>query len=95
MPREWTLETPVLRAPGVVWRALEREVAIVSPEANAVRTLNEVGARCWELADGRTLGAIVEVLLEELEVSRDALEADLRAFLRELDERGLLAGSGG
>jgi hypothetical protein len=90
MPPPFTDETIVRRTPHALWRALERETAVILPTASAVRVLNEVGARIWELADGRTFGEIVETLVNEYEVGRTQLQLDAQAFLSELHARGLL-----
>jgi pyrroloquinoline quinone biosynthesis protein D len=45
-------------------------------------SVSEVGERIIELVDGaRTVGQIVDVLVEEFEVSRDVAEADTRQFI--------------
>ncbi len=45
-------------------------------------SVSEVGERIIELVDGsRSLGAIVEVLVQEFEVSREVAEADTRQFI--------------
>lgn len=55
-------------------------------------TLNEVGGRVWELVGtGSTPPEIVERLLEEYDVSREQLEADVAATLRHLIHDHLLA----
>jgi hypothetical protein len=79
--------------PNALWRPFEHETAVILPTTSAVRVLNEVGARVWELADGRTFGEIVNVLVNEYEVERTQLELDARAFLNELHTRGLLEGA--
>jgi GeoRSP system PqqD family protein len=86
----WTPENRVVRNNKAVWRAFGGEVAIIVPGSSAIRTLNLVGARIWELADGRTLAAIIDQLLNEFEVERTVLEGDARAFLLELEARNLL-----
>jgi hypothetical protein len=86
----WTPETPVKRSPRAVWRSFSGEVAIIVPGTTAVRTLNQVGARVWELADGRTLAAILDQVLNEFEIGRTQLESDVHAFLNELETRHLL-----
>ena len=54
-------------------------------------SVSEVGERIIELVDGtRTVGDIVEVLVEEFEVSREVAEADTRQFLRVLLEKRVL-----
>lgn len=45
-------------------------------------SVSEVGERIIELVDGeRTVGAIVDVLIEEFEVSREVAESDTRQFI--------------
>lgn len=84
------LDQTIQRDPRVVWRAFEEEVAIIAPWAGQVHTLTEVAARFWELADGRTLQQIMDVLLEEFDVEPDVLKSDLEEFVEELDKRKLL-----
>ena len=83
-------ETTIRRAPTALSRAFDHELAVILPTASAVRVLNEVGARIWELADGRTLGQILDVLMNEYEVEYTQLRVDAEAFLSELQGRGLL-----
>jgi len=90
MPPSITDETIVRRTANALWRPFDQETAVILPTANAVRVLNEVGARVWELADGRTFGEIINILLNEYEVERTELESDTRAFVAELCRRGLL-----
>ena len=89
-PPSFTSETVVRRTPSALWRAFDHEAAVILPTASAVRVLNEVGARVWELADGRTIGEIINMLVNEYEVERTQLELDTHAFLAELHRRGLL-----
>lgn len=89
--RTWTPATPVLRHPNIAWRGFERELALLDPAIGRLSTLNEVAGRCWELADGRSFEALVAQLLNEFEVERNELESDVRTFLDQLDQRGLLA----
>lgn len=91
MSRVWSDESAVLRRVGVVWKRHESEVALLDPTSGRLGTLNEVAARCWELADGRTVSEIVGVLQSEFEVNRSDLEVDVRELLTKLDERGLLS----
>ena len=83
-------ETVIRRAPTALSRTFDHEVAVILPTANAVRVLNEVGGRIWALADGRTLGEIVDILVNEYEVERNQLRMDAETFLSELQGRGLL-----
>jgi len=83
-------ETVIRRAATALSRAFDHEVAIILPTASAVRVLNEVGARIWALADGRTFAEILDVLLNEYDTERTQLRMDAEAFLSELQDRGLL-----
>jgi len=50
-------------------------------------TLNEVGARVYELIDGkRALREIVNTIVNEFEVSEQQAEADVREFIEQLLE---------
>ena len=85
-------ETVIRRAPSALSRAFDHEVAVILPTASAVRVLNEVGGRIWDLADGRTVAQILDVLVNEYNVERTQLRVDTEAFLTELAQRGLLDG---
>ena len=83
-------ETVIRRAPTALSRAFDHEVAVILPTASAVRVLNELGARIWALADGRTVAEILDVLVNEYDVERTQLRVDAEGFLAELQGRGLL-----
>ncbi len=86
----WSNESRVRRREGVVWKRFEAELALLDPTSGNLRTLNEVAARCWELADGRRLSEIVDVLLKEFDVDRNILEQDVVELVGKLNDRGLL-----
>ena len=90
MPSQITDETIIRRTASALWRPFDQETAVILPTASAVRVLNEVGARVWELADGRTFGEIINTLMNEYDVERIQLQLDAEAFLSELHARGLL-----
>jgi Coenzyme PQQ synthesis protein D (PqqD) len=90
MPPQFTDETIVRRTASALWRPFDHETAVILPSASAVRVLNEVGARVWELADGRTFAEIIDILVNEYEVERTQLRLDAEAFLSELHSRCLL-----
>jgi Coenzyme PQQ synthesis protein D (PqqD) len=53
--------------------------------------LDPVGARIWELlAAGSSLAQIADRLVEEYDVTREALEADVEKLVAELEERRLV-----
>lgn len=60
-------------------------------ENNGLFSLTETAARIWELLP-QVAGPeeLVDTLLEEYEVDRPTLEADVTAFLAQLGELGIL-----
>jgi hypothetical protein len=53
--------------------------------------VNELGARIWELCDGKNTELdIANTLFEEFDVERSTLEKDLTSFLSELKNNELL-----
>jgi hypothetical protein len=60
-------------------------------DLDAVVTLNPVGARIWELLDGRrNLEAIAGTICEEFEVEPETARADVGEFVRSLEEAKLV-----
>lgn len=71
------------------------ETVLLDPVRGRYHTLNDVGARVWELlADGTTLEAIVATIRSEYDVPRvggvDPVEQDVTTLLRHLRAAGLL-----
>jgi hypothetical protein len=86
-------ETLLRRADDVRFRAVDDETVVIRQEAAEALVLNEVAGRILELVDGQTtVGAIIARLLEEYEVSPDALTEDVHAYLLELLEAGVVTG---
>jgi hypothetical protein len=77
--------------PGVVGQVIEGEAVLVLPERGEVKVLNPVGARIWQLADGRrTLGDIVAVICAEYAVESAPAQADVLEFAAELERKGVV-----
>jgi GeoRSP system PqqD family protein len=65
------------------------EGTLILVDSGQVFELNLLGADIWKLCDGeRTVGEVVDDLLERYDVERDELEEDVRAFLSQMEERG-------
>lgn len=79
-----------IRAANVAWRVLDGSAVLVAPGSPAIRTLNAVGTRVWELADGRDVAEIVDAVVNEFEVSRTQAEQDVNTFIESLKGQGLL-----
>jgi hypothetical protein len=75
----------------VLHQNLQGEMVLLDLNSNTYFGLDEVGTRFWELvgADGRP-GAVIDSMLQEYEVERADLEADLGRLVEELVEKGLL-----
>jgi hypothetical protein len=60
-------------------------------DLNSIYTLNEVGARVWQLVDGQTpVGKIVETITSEYEVSAEEATADITELFQDWEEAGLV-----
>lgn len=82
------------RRPEIAWRVIDGEAVVVHPRAGLVYPFNPVATRCWELADGQhSVADMVEMVAGEFEASREQIQQDVEAFLRTLQEKGLIDGS--
>ena len=78
------------KSPDFVQRDVAGECILVPirrqlTQANKIFVLSETGAAFWSLLDGkRPLSKVVDGLLGEYDVSRDRLEDDLSALIKEL-----------
>ena len=64
-------------------------------EVECLYTLNEVGARIWELIDGkREVRELRDLILREFEATEAELEADLLTLLDQLSEVGAITEAG-
>lgn len=76
----------------VVSRRLEDEVVLVHLRTNRMYTLNETGARLWELLkEGRGRAEIEDRLLQEFAVERDQLEEEVERIVSLLSREGLVS----
>ncbi len=78
-------------APGLFVRELDGETSIITSEGDQLHTLDEVGTFIWRCIDGRTpLSAILEAICAEFDAPREVAAADLRQFVGQLAERGIV-----
>jgi hypothetical protein len=84
------LDSVYARNDRVVSRKIVDELILVPirqsvAEMEALYTLNEVGARVYELIDGkRPVRDIVDAIVLEFEVAFETAEADVREFISQL-----------
>lgn len=81
-----------IRVPdSVLMRAVGEDLVLLNMNAENYYGLNPVGARLMQLAQtGATLNEIVGGLLDEFDVGRERLEADVRSVAADLIAAGLL-----
>jgi hypothetical protein len=66
-----------------IWRNLEGELVLLNPHSGQYFGLNAVGCSFYEKIDGsRTVGEIIDLLLEKFEVDRSTLENDLAELIK-------------
>jgi hypothetical protein len=79
------------QAPNVISRMLDGEAVLVHLGQNKIRVLNPLGARLWELADGRhSVNEIAQTIATEYQVELARAETDALAFYADLAGRGVL-----
>jgi hypothetical protein len=76
------------------FRVIGGKAVVITIDHNQVHVFNSVGTRVWELADGRSLDAIVEAIVDEFEVDRAQAAFDVRAFAERLVAVGAARVSG-
>ena len=75
----------------VLIRELEGEAVLLNLDNETYYGLDEVGTRMWAvLATSPSIAAAHAALLEEYDVAPDRLESDLRVWIGQLVENGLL-----
>ena len=86
-----TKESTVTAVKDQVSTNLGGEVAILHLVGGVYYSLNEVGARIWELIqESQPVGHILATLLEEYDVPADVCEHHLLAILEELRKEKLI-----
>ena len=80
------------RAEGVLSEVLDGRAMLVAPDGTELITLNSTGTAVWDaLGDASEPGEIAARLQEtRSDVALEVLEADVRAFLAELEEAALV-----
>jgi hypothetical protein len=74
-----------------VWCELSGDAVILHLKSSIYYGLNPVGARVWTLIqEAKTVGSVLDTLLEEFDVAPDRCEADLLELLKELQSRELI-----
>jgi hypothetical protein len=75
----------------VAFREIDRESVLLHLGSGHYYGMNQVGTRAWSLLiDGLPLGAVIDKLQEEFDVTAEVLDRDLSAWLAILIDKGLV-----
>jgi len=89
-----SVETRPRRAESVLAQRSADSLVLLSPESGQYYTLDEVGARVWELCDGvRSVDDVVASVHAEYDAPLDMIRSDVLELLEELHVEHLLAAS--
>ena len=84
-------EQKVVISPEVLFQEVSGEMVLLDLASESYFGLDAVGARIWGLLEsGSTVGEVLDTLLQEYEVERETLEADVGELLDRLLEAGLI-----
>lgn len=79
-------------AADVVAKTIDEVAVLLNLTNEMYYSLNEVGARVWELADGqRSIAAIVDAVAAEYDADRNQIRDDVQSLLAELAAEGLVS----
>jgi hypothetical protein len=82
-----------LRSGDLFWRESGGEIVALDADASRYLSANPSAALLWKrLGEGATEAQLVDLLCARYAVTREVAEADVRVFLGELSERGLVEG---
>ena len=82
---------PVVRSEGTAFRIIDNEAVILNLNSGIYYSLNEVGAKAWELCDGsHSMKDIATVICKEFEVQEKEAEKDILELMSDLLKEGLV-----
>ena len=85
-------EQKVTISPDVLFQEVSGEMVLLDLASESYFGLDAVGARIWALLEsGASVGETLDTLLQEYEVERTTLEADLAELLEKLAGAGLIS----
>ena len=85
-------EQKVTISPDVLFQEVSGEMVLLDLASESYFGLDAVGARIWALLEsGASVGETLDTLLQEYEVERATLEADLAELLEKLAGAGLIS----
>lgn len=89
-----TPQPPYTCAPDVLFQEVNGEIVLLDLDSESYFGLNATGARIWQLMqEGKSGEALLEQMLEEFEIEREQLQADVSELIDQLCEAGLIVRS--
>jgi putative N-acetylmannosamine-6-phosphate epimerase len=77
--------------PGLIWRVVDDNMVVISPATGDVHVFSQTGADIWRLlVDKKAVSEIESYLVEKYIVSTEQAHTDVRVFIQELTEIGLV-----
>ena len=87
-----TINSAIMIPDQVMARAVGNETVILDLASGTYFGLDPVGARVWTLiGEGKSLAQACDVMVAELDVTRDVLEQDVLDLARDLVEKKLIS----
>jgi hypothetical protein len=84
-------DTAIRVAEGLTAADLGTEAVLLDARSGSYFGLNEVGLRIFQIAQNEpTVGEVIDTLLDEFDVSEEALRLDVDTFLQSMIERNLI-----
>ena len=75
----------VRQCEGAVWRVIDGEVVVLSPQDVSIHALTGCGGRVWELIlEEATIPEIIQTICEEYEVETEEATNDITEFIEKL-----------
>lgn len=72
-------------------RIIEGEAIVLTPANGMLHTLNSVGTRIWELANGkRDVSDIIDKLTEDFDAEKNKIKEDAIHFIEDLVHKKML-----
>ena len=83
--------TVLTKNPEAAYRIYDGQATVVLPGRSEINVLNEIGSLIWERIDGqRTVGQILQAVLEAYEIDSDRARGDMLGFLSSLQDHGMV-----
>lgn len=80
-----------IRAADVAYRIIDGEAILVTAREGKIYSLNSVGAKIWELADGtNSVSEVVASICETFKIEKERASIDCMEFIEELSSKGIL-----